>query len=77
MIKRISCRIIESVSFKKTSSELLCARQSNKHRCKTGNADTTAARLKAVVNTVRNTGIHSIVSGTSDFPIGQIVDYHA
>jgi len=77
VVKRISCRVIRSVPFSKTSAGLVSVRQPNNHEHEIGGVATATVKPKAIINPVRNTDILSIASGTLDFPIGQILDCYA
>jgi len=74
VVKRISCRIISSVPLGKTSAGLSSIMQPNNRQHETGN---TAVKPITIFDPVETIDILSIASGTSDYPVGQFVDYYA
>lgn len=77
MVKRISCRVISSVPFNKTSDGFPSVSQPNNHQYNSGDTGLAVAKPRTIVIPVKNTDILSIGPRTLDFPIGQILDCYA
>ncbi len=77
MAKRISCRVISSAVFSKTSLREPSVKQPNDRQHEIGDTVTVTVKPGTIINPMRNADILSVASGTSDFPIGQIFDCYA
>ena len=77
MVKRISCRVIESVPFDKTSAGLLSVRLPNGHPSDFGGATGATVEPRGIIKPARNTDSLSIALGSFEFPTGQILDCYA
>ncbi|MHC4123257.1 MAG: hypothetical protein ACYSSI_06755 [Planctomycetota bacterium] len=79
MVKRISCRIISSVPFGKTSAGFSSVRRPNSHQYEIGSVPIANIRFKHNCNLGNdNPKAFNIDLGIlNDFPIGQILDCYA
>ena len=77
MVKKISCRVVSSVPFGKTSGKSLCVRQPNSHHYDSQDfaADTRLTDIANLANHLKS--LNAILGTPNDFQTGQVLDFYA
>ena len=77
MVKKISCRVVSSVPFGKTSIKSLSVRRPNSQHYDSQDfaADTRLTDIANLANHLK--GLNAILGAPNEFQTGQVVDFYA
>ena len=78
MIKKISCRVLNSATFDSISGKSLCVRQPHTHHYYSKDFTAADTRLTDIANLANHLkAINAILGISNEFESGQVIDFYA